>query len=145
MTPNHLRRRGRERALQFLFGLEFSHYDWAEALEAFWEVCPTKESAKAYAEQLILGVMERRAMLDGLIDEAAVNWNPERIGRIERNICRIALFEMACGDNVPRKVAINEAVEIVKAYATDDSPKFVNAILDRITLDHAREGLAQAG
>ena len=127
-----VRRSARERAMQFLFGLDFTAYPWEESLELYWENRPARPSVRDYAETLVRGVMDRRDELDMIIDGALDRWTPERIGRIERNILRVATYEMRHGDNVPSSVAINEAVEIAKAYGADESPAFINAVLDRV-------------
>ena len=132
MTSPQQRIKARGRAVEFLFGLEFTRYDWQESLEKFWETFATKPPVREYAEDLIGGVKSREQELDGHIDRSLSNWTPDRVGRIERNILRIALFEMMYQDDVPRNVAINEAIELAKAYGTDESPGFVNAVLDRL-------------
>ena len=126
------RRAARERAMQFMFGLEFTGYPWQDALEAFWEINPSRLPVRQYADSLIAGVMEQRAELDAEIDAALDRWTPERVGRIERNVLRVALFEMRHGNGVPANVAINEALEVVKQFTTDESAAFVNAVLDRL-------------
>jgi transcription antitermination protein NusB len=132
-VPNPtIRRRGRERALQFLFGLDFTEYGWRESMDAFWTACASRPGVRQYAEGLIEGVMERVQELDAAIAGAADNWAPERIGRIERNILRVALYEMRYSDDVPPAVAINEAVEVAKRYGSDEAPRFVNGVLDRL-------------
>ena len=118
--------------MQFLFGLEFTAYDWRESLESFWANSPSKAGVKAYADALIEGVMERREELDAMIAGAAENWVAERIGRIERNVIRVALFEIRYGGDVPPNVAINEALEVAKLYGSDDAPRFVNGVLDKL-------------
>ena len=132
MGPPRARRKARCRALEFLFGLEFTGDEWQSALVAFWKTFETKESVREYAELLVAGAFERREELDEYIDAALKGWTPERVGRIERNVLRIAVFEMGFVDDVPPKVAINEAIELAKSYGTDESPGFVNAVLDRI-------------
>ncbi|MDZ4859017.1 MAG: transcription antitermination factor NusB [Candidatus Hydrogenedentes bacterium] len=127
-----VRRSARERAMQFLFGLDFTSYPWEESLELFWENHPARVPVRAYADGLVRGVMEGRDELDMIIDGALDRWTPERVGRIERNVLRVAIYEMRHGDNVPPSVAINEAIEIVKLYSTDESRAFVNAVLDRV-------------
>ena len=87
---------------------------------------------REYAKKLIKGVLEHAEELDGYINSALTNWAPERVGKIERNILRVALYEIAYTDDVPFKVAINEAIEIAKGYGTDDSPGFINAVLDKL-------------
>ena len=126
------RRKSRRRALEFLFGLEFTEYAWAEALDSFWETFETKQVVREYARKLIEGVFEYRDVLDGHIDGALTTWAPERVGRIERNILRVAVYEIAYTDDVPLKVAMNEAIEIAKGYGTDESAGFVNAVLDKL-------------
>lgn len=126
------RRAARERAMQFLFGLEFTGYPWQDSLAAFWENNPSRPPVREYAELLIMGVMERMTELDAEIDGALDRWTPERVGRIERNVLRVALFEMRHGNGVPAGVAINEAIEVVRQFTTDESAAFVNAVLDRL-------------
>ena len=99
-------------------------------MESFWETCASRSGVRQYAESVIRGVMEHLEELDAAIAEAAENWAPERIGRIERNILRVAIYEMRYGDDVPTTVAINEAVEVAKRYGADDAPRFVNGVLD---------------
>jgi N utilization substance protein B len=134
MTPisPKARRSARERAMQFMFGLEFTSYPWREALESFWAAHPSRRNVREYADFLIAGVMERRMELDAEIDRALARWTPERVGRIERNVLRVALFEMRHGNGVPVSVAINEAIEVVKTFTSDESAAFVNAVLDKL-------------
>ena len=132
MPSPRLRRAARERALQFLFGLEFTHDDWEEALERFWTTHPARDGVKRYAHRLIKGVSTRREELDQEIAAALEHWSLERTGRIERNVLRIALFEMRYARDVPQKVAINEAIEVAKRFGADDAPRFVNGVLDRL-------------
>jgi len=128
----HLRRRARERAVQFLFGLEFTQYGWESAIEAFWVGNPVKAGAKAYAERLIRGVAEHRVALDEAIDTALDRWTPDRVGRVERNVLRVALYEMWFEDDVPANVAINEAIEVTKVYGEEETARFINGVLDRL-------------
>ena len=142
MGPPRARRKARCRALELLFGLEFTRDEWRGALAAFWKTFETKESVRKYTEILVEGVFDRRAELDEYIDSALKGWTPERVGRIERNVLRIAVFEMISVDDVPPKVAINEAIELAKSYCSDESPGFVNAVLDRIKDKNFRESPA---
>ncbi len=138
MAGSHTRSQARECAVQFLFGVKVTGYDWEESLESFWEAFPSKTGVRAYAETLIRGVAARVAVLDQHIDDALENWTPERVGNTERNVLRVALYEMAYGD-VPAKVAINEAIEVAKALGADESPRFVNGVLDRLNDVHVGE------
>lgn len=132
MADAKTRRRARERAMQFLHHLDVSGGEWEDTIKRFWEAFPTKKGAREYGELLIAGVSEHRETLDTEIESALQNWSPSRVGRIERNILRIALFEMEHRDDVPEKVAINEAIEIAKQYGPDEAPGFVNGVLDRL-------------
>lgn len=132
MSVANVRRRAREKALQFLFSLEFNRYAWTEAIDDFWTVHPSRDSVRKYAEILIRGVAERAAELDAEIAGALRQWSPDRIGPVERTALRIALFEMRYVPGVPPAVAINEAIEVVKAFGAEDAGKFVNAVLDRL-------------
>ncbi len=130
VLPPRMRRRARERALQLLFGIDFTKYDVREVLPSFWETFPTRPSVRAYTERLVRGVTERQREIDEAIVAHLAHWRFERVGAVERNIIRIALFEMLFEGDVPEKVAINEAIELAKLYGGDDSPRFVNGVLD---------------
>lgn len=127
-----VRRRARERAVQFLFGLDFTSYDWREVIADFWRVNPSRPGVRDYAEKLIAGVIDQRADLDNAIAATLETWSPDRIGRVERNVLRVAAWEMLYAGDVPRNVAINEAIEVAKRFGTDDAPRFINGILDKI-------------
>ncbi len=126
------RHRGRERALQCLYGIDHTRYDCEEVLEDFWNQMPTKPGPKDYAEKLVRGVCAHREELDRHIHGALDNWTPERVGPIERNVLRIALFEMLHVGDVPARVAINEAIEVVKTFGAPEATRFVNGVLDRL-------------
>lgn len=126
------RRIARERATQFLFGLEFTGEDWEAGLEPFLDSQPVRPAAREYAIGLIRGVRDHLEELDAAINSALENWAPERVGRIERNVLRVALYEMRYRDDVPSSVAINEAIEVAKRFADENAPRFVNGVLDRL-------------
>lgn len=131
MNPN-TRRRARERAVQFLFSIDFTKYDWREELDPFWEMNPSKAGVKIYAEKLIAGVCDCLDELDAAIEPALDNWTLDRIGAVERAAIRMALYEMRRCTDVPDSVAINEALEVVKVYGTEESPRFINGVLERL-------------
>ena len=141
MSRFQVRHQGREWALQFLFGLCFTGNAWEDDLENFWmnvsRVFPDlsvdpDDPARAYADMLIEGVSGHREDLDARILAELDRWTPERVGHIERTAIRIALYEMEYLSDVPPPVAINEAIELTKEYGSDDAPRFVNGILDRL-------------
>jgi len=151
------RREARERAVQFLFQhdlnppdnleLELSQF-WnsqrAAAIEdekgsAHWNQPielppPTTEEAETrlFAEPLIKGVLEHRDAIDEHIKKHARNWEFNRIAAVDRNVMRLAIYEMLYRDDIPPVVSINEAVDIAKKFSTQDSGKFVNGILDKV-------------
>jgi N utilization substance protein B len=130
-----LRRKSREITLQFLFGHDFQNRSCKpdDLLAEFDEFCDCFETGRkslAYARLLILGICEHQEDIDMLISSRSHNWRVERMALVDRNILRIAAFEMRHGDDVPATVAINEALEIAKRYAEPDSVGFINGILD---------------
>ncbi|MFO7974779.1 MAG: transcription antitermination factor NusB [Candidatus Hydrogenedentota bacterium] len=126
------RRRGRECAVQVLYGLDFTEYAWETAIDGFWATTSVRPGAKAYAQYLIEGIVQHREALDAQIIGALANWRPERVGRVEHNILRVALFELRYAEDVPERVAINEAIEIAKRFGNDEAPRFINGVLDRL-------------
>ena len=121
------RRKSRELALQALYQGEMA------GLLDFGEFCAhfqVSKKAIPYAMKLFGGVQEKKEEINQLISRYAENWRLERMSFIDRNILRLAVFELHYQDDVPASVAINEAVEIAKRYSTDDSGSFINGILD---------------
>ena len=92
---------------------------------------PDRE-AREFAARLIEGLHGHRAEIDGVIGEVAENWNIERMAAIDRNVLRIACYELLLCKDIPPKVAINEAIELGKRFSTQQSGAFINGILDRI-------------
>jgi N utilization substance protein B len=151
------RREARERAVQFLFQHDLNPpEDLDGALEQFWETQraaaiaeekgaatwgqtvelppPTAEEAavRLFADPLIRGAVQYRDEADDIIRKHARNWELHRIAAVDRNILRLAIFEMVHRDDIPPVVSINEAVDIAKKFSTQDSGKFVNGILDKV-------------
>src|SRR5512136_146331 len=151
------RREARERAVQFLFQHDLNPpEDLEAALDQFWESQraaaiaedkgaatwgqpvelppPTAEEAavRLFADPLIRGAVEHRDEADAVIKKYAKNWELHRIAAVDRNILRLAIYEMLHREDIPPVVSINEAVDIAKKFSTQDSGKFVNGILDKI-------------
>lgn len=124
----------REFALQVLYQVDMTGAEPAEALQNFWEGqrLPADEEVKEYTQQLVLGVLGHLDAIDRLIERFAENWVIQRMAYVDRNILRLSTFEMRYREDIPVKVAINEAVELAKRYGEPDSSKFVNGILDHI-------------
>jgi len=132
------RRRAREIALQALFAIDSA----GGAGDQFGLFCRSRvipADIGPYFRQLVRGVLGHREQLDGIIESVSSNWKVSRMGGVDRNILRIAAFELVGTDDVPPAVAINEAIEISKKFGTDESGAFVNGILDSIQVAQ-REG-----
>lgn len=133
-----IRRFSREAALQFLYQDDLVPENQGhpeslnERFEQFCVIYQVNKKGKAYALSLIEGVEKNRVEIDALVEEAASNWRLSRISPADRNLLRLAAYEIKFCDNVPAQVAINEAVEISKRFCGDDSPKFINGVLDAI-------------
>ena len=131
------RREGREVALQLLFHWDLNiqqSLDGAE-LELFWEFRPSIPGVRTFATNLLNGVITRQATIDEKITKYTANYELRRISAVDRNILRMAIYEMLYAEDVPPIVAINEAIDIAKKFGTDESGKFVNGVLDRVKLD----------
>jgi N utilization substance protein B len=151
------RREARERAVQFLFQHDLNPPDdLSSALEHFWQsqraaaIAEEKGTAtwgqpvqmppatadegavREFAEPLIRGALEHRDEADAIIKKHAKNWELHRIAAVDRNILRLAIYEMLHREDIPPVVSINEAVDIAKKFSTQDSGKFVNGILDKV-------------
>ena len=126
------RRRGREAALQLLYAVEITHADVEEVLTSSWAHALTAARTREFTGALLRGVIASRDEIDTLIREWSANWSLERIGLVERNILRFAIYELLFMPEIPPNVTINEAIEVAKRYGAEDAPSFINGILDRI-------------
>ncbi len=126
------RRQARELALQFLYGYEFRREDREEALAEFRADRRRPEPARRFAEELVGGVLEHLEELDRLIAGHTRHWKLDRLALVDKQILRLALYELYYRDDIPAPVTINEAVEIAKTFSTPQSGRFVNGILDRV-------------
>ncbi len=128
------RHSGREAALQMLFQIEASGVSADEAIELFWRSfgADAEPEGKAYADACVRGVAAAGKSLDERIAAASQHWRVERMARVDRNVLRLGTWELASRADVPRAVVLDEAVELAKAYGSDDSPAFVNGVLNEI-------------
>ena len=133
------RRKSREYALQVLFQLNITKQEAIKALSQFQEHFSPNGEADEFLKRLVLGVLEHRQELDRLIEQYSENWRLDRINIIERNILRMALFELLYCEEIPPKVTINEAIDLGKRYGSGDSGGFINGILDRIQNEVVRK------
>jgi transcription antitermination protein NusB len=149
------RRRAREFALQALYQVDTSDSTGRAALNGLWAglaseegiagARPADEEERAFAVRLVDGVATHKERLDGLIEEASTNWRLARMPVVDRNILRLASFELAECTDVPANVSINEAIELAKKFGDKDSRAFVNGILDRIAAETGRGGRRHRG
>ena len=127
-----MRRKGRELALQALYQADLSGDEPRHAVRIFWEHCDAPDDARAFGEDLVGGVLDQQARIDELIAGSSDNWRLGRLSHVDRNILRVATYELLCRRDVPASVAIDEAIEIAKRFGSDESPTFVNGVLDHI-------------
>ena len=125
------RRKAREMALQTLFQLDFNQVEQDIALESvFAENESLPENAKEYAMLLVKGTRDHLSEIDGIISESAIDWKLQRMPGVDRNITRMAIFEMRFGkEEIAPNVIINEAVELAKSFGSAESGRFINGIL----------------
>ena len=131
------RHQARERALQLLFQWDI-HGSSGYWLEDFWLQHPAPPDVRAFADQLVEGVLAHREELDRIIGICATNWKVNRMPIVDRSILRAALYELFWMPDVPAKVTVNEAIELAKAFADDEAKGFVNGILDHVLKDDPR-------
>lgn len=128
-----MRRQSREIALQILFQSEFAPQISTTNFIEVYEDSVDNETLK-YANSLIEGVQKNQEKIDSLIQSVARHWKIERMATVDRNLLRIAVFEMKfASENLKPHMAINEALEIAKKFSTEDSASFINGILDQVS------------
>jgi N utilization substance protein B len=123
------RRRARRIALQGLYELDFTQHNPEYALGCRIKEQPLPEAATSFVFHLVEGVVDYIPELDHVMSELAPEWPVDQIAVIDRNILRIAIYELLFDLDTPHKVAINEAVELAKMFGSDSSPRFVNGVL----------------
>ncbi len=136
------RTRAREAAVQFLYQLDLRGDTVLADVNEFLASelkhgKPSDQETRNFAYRLIKGTKKARDEIDGLLREIARNWDLKRMATIDRNILRMAVYELMFCPDIPPKVTINEAIELGKKYSTANSGAFINGILDRVRLDHA--------
>lgn len=126
------RRSSRELAVKFLYLCEMNTGEWREQLDQYWERNPCQPDICGFTEDLLEKVFDNRKEIDQLIEKFSDHFTLSRMGIIDRNILRLAVGEILYSKLAPPAVVINEAVEIAKRYGSDESPGFINAVLDKI-------------
>ena len=126
------RRKGREIAVQILYQADVAGVPLSEAFVTYEGYFKPSRRALEFAKELVNGVAEKQAEIDTWIERFSKNWKLSRMSAIDRNILRLAAYELLFRPDIPPKVSINEAVELAKAFGTEESAAFVNGILDAI-------------
>jgi transcription antitermination protein NusB len=133
------RRMAREWAVQVLFGLDLNPAAPETVLAGFWREREADATARAFTERAVRGVMAHRDAIDACLAAHAEHWDVARMGVIERNVMRLALYELMYCPDIPAAVTINEAVDIAKYFSSTESGRFVNGILDRARKELGRQ------
>lgn len=131
------RRSGRELAFRLLFQCDVGGVPLDEVLDAARAGSEASEEVWEFAEELARGAWLVHGELDAIIVHYAAGWTLERMANVDRNLLRLALYEMLHRDDIPQSVSINEAVELAKSYSTADSAKFINGILGNFMREQA--------
>jgi N utilization substance protein B len=138
------RREGREAAVQFLYQLDLNGQELSTGVPEFWALrsAPGTNPApktQSYAKELVDGVCARLTEIDEHLKRLAANYELNRLAAVDRNILRLAIYEMLYCQDIPPVVSINEAIEIAKRFGGEDSGRFVNGVLDKLRTEIARD------
>jgi N utilization substance protein B len=126
------RRIGRECALQMMYELDVGKHPKDEILRTYWLMNEHTAKVRDFAELLFEGTIQKLKEIDKVIQQHTKNWRLSRMAAVDRNVLRLAVYELLWGDKTPGTVVINEALEIAKKFSTHESAQFVNGILDSI-------------
>ncbi|OBZ08102.1 MULTISPECIES: transcription antitermination factor NusB [Bacillales] len=136
------RRLAREIAVSSLYQMEMNEVSAAEAVDMLMDELRQENeigadpseigSTDEFAREIVLGVMEHRQAIDGMLQQYLTGWHIDRLSRVDRQVLRLACYEMVFRDDVPPKATINEAIELAKHFGTEESGKFVNGVLGKL-------------
>ena len=129
------RRTARELALKFLYQTEFNSNSPDSELNSFCDRANVSEEVQIFTQALIKNILFHKKEVDELLEKISANWAPDRMAVIDKNILRLGICELLFDPTTPPKVVINEAVEIAKKFGTEESPEFINGILDKVFKD----------
>jgi N utilization substance protein B len=129
------RRKAREAAIQYHFWRDLQRGEAPEKIDDFWEFCRAKPRVRAFAQPLIEGMAAHLPQIDERIRRYCENYEFRRISAVDRNVLRLAIYEMLYREDIPPVVSINEAIELAKTFGGAESGRFVNGILDRVRKD----------
>ena len=129
-----IRRRARELAMQALFYMDTQQNGSPQMLERFCENFALPQKVRPFFMQLVNGVLAAQDQIDAIIERYSENWKVRRMACVDRNVMRVAVFEMLFCPDIPPKVSINEAIDVAKKFGTEESGAFINGIVDRIRI-----------
>lgn len=136
------RRLAREIAVSSLYQMEMNEVSATEAVDMLMDELRQENeigadpsevgSTDEFAQELVMGVMEHKQAIDGMLQQFLTGWQVDRLSRVDRQVLRLACYEMVFRDDVPPKAAINEAIDLAKHFGTEESGKFVNGVLGKL-------------
>ena len=126
------RRKARESTLQILFQLEFDDTQPEKTIDSFWLNQKATKEIREHSRWLVEGITLHSESIDRLIQSVSANWRVSRMAIVDRNVLRIAVFELLHGEEIAPAIVINEAIEIAKKYSSEEGATFVNGILDAV-------------
>lgn len=126
------RRKARESTLQILFQLEFDATDPEIIADSFWKNKKATKEIEEHSRRLVMGITSEQESIDRLIQSVSANWRISRMAVVDRNVLRIAVYELLHEENIAPAIVINEAIEIAKKYSSEEGATFVNGILDAV-------------
>jgi len=130
------RHRGREIALQILYKVDITNYSLEDALEIFKVNFESKSESWSFARDLATGMHQHLNEIDSLIEKQSERWKISRMPVTDRNILRLAVYELLYREDIPSRVTLNEAIELGKRFGTEESGAFINGVLDNIYKSH---------
>jgi len=124
----------RERALQALYQVDLASADPIDALSNAWrsEEGSPDSAALDFSDKLVRGVVAEREQIDQLIERHSHHWRVDRMSKVDRNVLRLAVWELLHEEETPRRVVLNEAIELAKRFGTEESGAFINGVLDKV-------------
>lgn len=133
------RTNARESALKILYAIDITKEDPDKCINNYWLLQDKIDiEIKAFADDIVSGVCDNMERIDAVVSASATNWELDRMAVIDRNILRLGAYELLFMEDIPPKVAINEAIDMAKRYGDKDSGKFVNGVLDKINKEKAK-------
>jgi len=126
------RRRARECALQMLFQIDLTGVEAVEVYAQFWKAHVVEADVRSFSQDLVDGVQAAKTELDRRIERVAAHWKISRMAVVDRNVLRMALYEMGLRPETPVAVVFDEAIEVARRFGTEESARFVNGVLDAL-------------